>query len=136
VEIILRMFLGDSFKNGKSSGINQFIYYIFNIVICSLAIILVRLDVVTRKDYLLLAVVTLVLILTIVQIELTTNLTSDIEHNITIAVLISVAFINRTIHSRFIIILTWAVSLWCLSLNLRLLRLNGRIHTLILAESD
>ena len=78
-----------------------------------------------------LVVITLVLVLTIAQVELTQIETYDIEHNINIAVLISVAFINRTLHSRYILVLSWLVSIWCLSLNLRLMKMDGPIHALI-----
>ena len=108
----------------------------FNVVICIVAIVLVRLDLVTRKDYLILVVLVLVFAFTVAQIETGERLSFDIEHNLTIAAIVSFAFINRTIHSRYVLILAWAISIWCLSLNLRLLKKDGPINQLIAESND
>lgn len=107
---------------------NDYIFYVLNLIVCVVAIALVRINLVTRKDYVILGVLLIVFAFTIAQIEMNTRINFDLEHNITIAVIVSFAFINRTIHSRYVLLLSWAISLWCLSLNLRLLRINGPIH--------
>jgi hypothetical protein len=99
----------------------DYIFYALNLVLCIVAIVLIRINLVNRKDYVILVVLLLVFVFTVAQIEMSTRLTFDLEHNITIAVIVSFAFINRTIHSRYVLVLAWAISIWCLSLNLRLL---------------
>ena len=107
-----------------------------NLIVCIVAIILVRINLVTRKDYVILAVLLMVFTFTVAQTELNTKLNFDLEHNITIAVIVSFAFINRTIHSRYVLLLSWAISLWCLSLNLRLIQINGPVHQLITSTNE
>lgn len=107
-----------------------------SLVICLIAIGLLRINSIVRKDYVIFAVVPIILALYVAQIEMALLVSLDLEHNIMIAVLISFAFINRTIHSRFVLILTWATSIWCLSLNLRLLQRNGPIFKLALATNE
>jgi hypothetical protein len=66
IQVILRRFLKYSDQNESS---NEYIFYVFNVVICIVAIVLVRLDLVTRKDYLILVVLVLVFAFTVAQIE-------------------------------------------------------------------